>query len=59
MQNAKFDRNMYMALLSDQCQRYEEMIKNIEDMIKTRDKDISQNERNLLIIAYRNLINEQ
>ena len=57
MQNAKFDKNMYMALLSDQCQRYEEMIKSIEDMIKTRDKDISQNERNLLIIAYRNLIN--
>jgi 14-3-3 protein epsilon len=45
-----------MAMLGEQCNRFEEMVEFLEDMIKSRDKDLNADERNLLSIAYKNSV---
>ncbi len=43
-------------MLAEQCNRFKEMVQFLEDMVKSRDKDLSSDERNLLSIAYKNSI---
>jgi 14-3-3 protein epsilon len=56
---AKYEKNVYIAMLAEQCNRFEEMIEFLEDMLKNRDKDLSSDERNLLSIAYKNSISSR
>ena len=49
-----YEKNVYMAMLAEQCNRFEEMTKFLEDMLTGRDKDLNSDERNLLSIAYKN-----
>ena len=49
-----YEKNVYMAMLAEQCSRFEEMTEFLEDMLKGRDKDLNSDERNLLSIAYKN-----
>jgi 14-3-3 protein epsilon len=49
-----YEKNVYMAMLAEQCNRFEEMTEFLEDMLKGRDKDLNTDERNLLSIAYKN-----
>jgi 14-3-3 protein epsilon len=49
-----YEKNVYMAMLSEQCNRFEEMTEFLEEMLKGRDKDLNSDERNLLSIAYKN-----
>ena len=53
---SKYEKNVYMAMLGEQCNRFEEMVEFLEDMIKNRDKDLNSDERNLLSIAYKNSV---
>lgn len=53
---AKYEKNVYMAMLAEQCNRFEEMIEFLEEMLKSRDKDLNSDERNLLSIAYKNSV---
>ena len=53
---SKYEKNVYMAMLGEQCNRFEEMVEFLEDMIKSRDKDLNADERNLLSIAYKNSV---
>lgn len=53
---SKYEKNVYMAMLAEQCSRFEEMISFLEDMLKARDKDLNSDERNLLSIAYKNSV---
>ena len=34
----KYEKNIYMALLAQQCARYEEMFKYLEDLLIKRNK---------------------
>ena len=34
-----YEKNIYMALLAQQCSRYKEMFKYFEDLIKQREKE--------------------
>ena len=52
----KYEKNVYLAMLAEQCSRYKEMVQFLEDMVKQRDKDLNSDERNLLSIAYKNSI---
>ena len=54
--STRYEKNVYLAMLAEQCNRFEEMVQFLEDMVKTRDKDLSSDERNLLSIAYKNSI---
>jgi len=49
-----YEKNVYMAMLAEQCNRFEEMTEFLEEMLKGRDKDLNSDERNLLSIAYKN-----
>ena len=48
----KYEKNIYMALLAQQCSRYEEMFKYLEDLVIKRNKDLSTKERELLAYGY-------
>jgi 14-3-3 protein epsilon len=56
---AKYEKNVYIAMLAEQCSRFEEMIEYLEDMLKKRDNGLSSDERNLLSIAYKNSISSR
>jgi 14-3-3 protein epsilon len=51
-----YEKNVYLAMLAEQTNRFEEMIEFLEDMLKNRDKDLNSDERNLLSIAYKNAV---
>jgi len=53
---SKYEKNVYLAMLAEQCNRFEEMTEFLEQMLKSRDKDLNNDERNLLSIAYKNSI---
>ena len=53
---SKYEKNVYMAMLAEQCNRFEEMVEFLEEMLKNRDKDLNSDERNLLSIAYKNSV---
>lgn len=57
--SSKYEKNVYLAMLAEQCNRFEEMVQFLEDMVKSRDKDLSSDERNLLSIAYKNSISSR
>ena len=52
----KYEKQVYLAMLAEQCSRYEDMMAFLEDMVKAKAEDLSSDERNLLSIAYKNTI---
>jgi 14-3-3 protein epsilon len=52
----KYEKNVYLAMLSEQCNRYEDMTEFLEEMVKKKTDDLNSDERNLLSIAYKNSI---
>lgn len=57
MEDDKYPKNLYMAMLSQQCFNYEEMIKYLEKLVQERNKDFSPEERELLSFGLFQLIN--
>jgi 14-3-3 protein epsilon len=57
--SAKYEKNVYLAMLAEQCSRFEEMAEFLEAMLKTREKDLNSDERNLLSIAYKNSVSSR
>lgn len=51
---SKYEKNVYIAMLAEQCNRFEEMVEFLEEMLKGRTQDLNSDERNLLSIAYKN-----
>ncbi len=56
---SKYEKNVYLAILAEQCSRFEEMIEFLEDLLNSREKDLSSDERNLLSIAYKNSVSSR
>jgi 14-3-3 protein epsilon len=54
-----YEKNVYLAMLAEQCNRFEEMTEFLEDMLKAREKDLNSDERNLLSIAYKNSVSSR
>ena len=54
-----YEKNVYLAMLAEQCNRFDKMVQFLEDMVKNRDKDLNSDERNLLSIAYKNSISSK
>ncbi|TQD89863.1 hypothetical protein C1H46_024565 [Malus baccata] len=51
------EENVYMAKLTEQAERYEEMVEFIEKVSASTEKEeLTIEERNLLSIAYKNVI---
>ncbi|KAL0805121.1 hypothetical protein Bca101_097612 [Brassica carinata] len=53
------EENVYMAKLAEQAERYEEMVEFMEKVAKSVDnEELTVEERNLLSVAYKNVIGE-
>ena len=49
------EENVYMAKLSEQAERYDEMVEAMKK-VATTDVELTVEERNLLSVAYKNVI---
>ncbi|KAF9929305.1 14-3-3 protein [Mortierella antarctica] len=49
------ESHVYLAKLAEQAERYEEMVKNMKN-VASADKELTVEERNLLSVAYKNVI---
>jgi 14-3-3 protein epsilon len=54
-----YEKNVYLAMLAEQCNRFEEMTEFLEDYLKSKQKDLNSDERNLLSIAYKNSVSSR
>ena len=50
------DDNVYMAKLAEQAERYEEMVEYMKAVATAATDDLSLEERNLLSVAYKNVV---
>jgi 14-3-3 protein epsilon len=50
------DEIVYLAKLAEQAERYEEMVEQMEKVVKTIHDELTVEERNLLSVAYKNVI---
>jgi 14-3-3 protein epsilon len=48
--------NVYMAKLAEQAERYDEMVKYMMEVAKSSEEELTVEERNLLSVAYKNVI---
>jgi len=48
--------NVYMAKLAEQAERYEEMVEYMKQVAVNSNEDLSLEERNLLSVAYKNVV---
>ena len=52
------EKLLYLSILSEQCERYNDMINYLEDLASLKKEELNFDERNLLSIAYKNYISE-
>jgi len=52
----KYEKQVYLAMLAEQCNRFEDMMNFLDDMVRNKTEPLSSDERNLLSIAYKNTI---
>ena len=50
------DENVYMAKLAEQAERYDEMVEYMKSVALASASDLSLEERNLLSVAYKNVV---
>ena len=50
------ENNVYMAKLAEQAERYDEMVEYMKAVAETSDSDLTLEERNLLSVAYKNVV---
>jgi 14-3-3 protein epsilon len=55
----RYEKQVYLAMLAEQCSRFEDMMEFLEEMVKGKKDDLSSDERNLLSIAYKNSISQR
>jgi len=54
-----FEKNLYLARVTEQSERYEETIKYMEEIVKNKNQDLSVEERNLLSVAFKNCVSSR
>jgi len=54
--SATYEKQVYLAMLAEQCNRFEDMMEFLDIMVKNKTEGLTSDERNLLSIAYKNTI---
>ncbi len=54
-----YEKNLYLARITEQAERYEETIKYMEEIVKYKKDDLTTEERNLLSAAYKNCVSSR
>ena len=52
----KYEKNVYLSMLCEQCNQYDDMKFYLEDIIKNKKEDLNLDECNLISFAYKNII---
>ena len=55
--DGEYERNVYLAMLSEKCCEYEDMRFYMEEILKNKMDDLNIDECNLVSISYKNIIN--
>ena len=55
MTNTPYDEKIYLARVAEQCERHEDMC-NFLKILTEKDKDLTNEERNLLSVGYKHVI---
>lgn len=53
------EESIFMARVSEQAERYEDMVNFLTPVLEMKGADISTDERNLLSVAFKNMINSK
>nr|API85523.1 FT-7 [Haloxylon ammodendron] len=56
LQNLNREQSLYLAKLAEQAERYEEMVTYMDNLVISSTGELSVEERNLLSVAYKNVI---
>ena len=56
MVDANYEKNIYLARITEQAERHEETIKYMEEIVKTKNEDLTVEERNILSAAFKNCV---
>ena len=50
------EKLLFLSILAEQCGRYKDMVSYMEEIVKSKNEDLSLDERNLLFNAYKGRI---
>merc|ERR1712156_772816 len=53
------DQNIFLARVAEQAERFDDMVKYLSDVLDVKGQDVSSDERNLLSVAFKNLISSK
>ena len=50
------EENIFMARIAEQCERYQDMVEYLKIVIEQKGPDMSNDERSLISVAFKNLV---
>ena len=53
------EEHIFLASVAEQAERFEDMVDQLEMVLKEKGADVSSDERNLLSVAFKNLISSK
>jgi 14-3-3 protein epsilon len=53
------EQNIFLARVAEQAERFEDMVKYLSHVLDAKGADVSSDERNLLSVAFKNLISSK
>ena len=56
---SKTEENIFLARVAEQAERFEDMVQFLSNVLDDKGADVSADERNLLSVAFKNLISSK
>ena len=53
------EENIFLARVAEQAERFEDMVSYLTEVLEAKGGDVSADERNLLSVAFKNLISSK
>jgi len=53
------DENIFLARVAEQAERFDDMVTYLESVLHVKGADVSSDERNLISVAFKNLISSK
>ena len=56
---SQVEENIFLARVAEQAERFEDMVSYLSKVLDVKGQDVSSDERNLLSVAFKNLISSK
>ena len=56
---ANVDENIFLARVAEQAERFDDMVTYLEKVLEVKGAEVSSDERNLISVAFKNLISSK